>query len=95
MVPDVWRHANGRIIRRPVAVETPAGKFKVIKIRRTDYASATFQFTYFYSPETKSVVKLTSDLFVRGDLDAHYEMELIEHGYEAPIIRTPMVKAPK
>jgi len=57
-------------VRDPV--ETPAGRFKVIEIRRTDTAFGRRELTYFYSPETKSVVKFIEKT---GD---KIEMELIK-----------------
>ncbi len=77
-------------------VETPAGKFKVIEIRRTDYSDSVVELIYFYSPETKSVVKLTIDLIktTRFEGKHRYEMELIKYGHEAPTVKAPVVKAP-
>lgn len=59
-------------LRNPV--ETPAGRFKVIEIRRTDTAIGRRKLTYFYSPETKSVVKF---IFESGG-GYKIEMELIK-----------------
>lgn len=78
-------------------VETPAGKFKVIEIRRTDYSASRVELIYFYSPETRSVVKLTINLtettyYYGGEY--RYELELIEFGRGAPIVKAPVVKAP-
>jgi len=53
-------------------VETPAVKFKVIEIRRTDTAVGRRELTYFYSPEARSVVK-----FIRETGGGRIEMELV------------------
>jgi len=46
-------------------ISPPAGKFKTFKIERVVYIigrpKATDKFTYFYSPETRSIVKLRLD----------------------------------
>ena len=70
-------------------METSAGKFKVSEIRRTDSKDETIELVYFYSPETKSVVKLTGELFsaTPGKFSfAHYEMELIKYGRHIPSV---------
>ncbi len=77
-------------------VETPAGKFKVFEIRRTDYSGSVGELIYFYSPRTKSVVKLTIDRATerRWERGYRYKMELIEFGRGAPVVKAPVVKAP-
>jgi hypothetical protein len=83
--------ATGRLDRRnseievvgptPQVIKTPAGDFKVIELRRSDWfggGRARFEITYFYSPETKSVVKLVADTDgPQGK--THSEMELIKY----------------
>jgi len=77
-----WRDAEAEVIG-PVAqpIVAPAGKFKTIEIRRADenlrYAT-TSKLIYFYSPETKSVVKLSADFDTNRGL-FHWEMELIKY----------------
>ena len=72
-------------------------KTRARKVRRTDMGGDTSELIYFYSPETKSIVKLTidSELSDANSGTVHYEMELIKYGHEAPVVKTPMVKAPK
>jgi len=72
-----WGFADAEVVG-PVAlqVKTPAGSFNVIKIRRTDTLSYSAELTYFYSPETKSVVKLTAKIL--GGSGRHFEMELVK-----------------
>ena len=53
-------------------VETLAGSFKVIEIRRTDTAVGRRELTYFYSPEAKSIVK-----FIVESAGGKIEMELV------------------
>ena len=93
-----WRLVDAEIVRRaPQPLETRAGRFKVIEIRRTDqgFRLAQLNLTYFYSPETKSVVRLTAELFGdQGRPVGHYEMELIKYGRGATISEQPVVKAP-
>jgi len=76
-------------------MKTPAGSFDVIEIRRIDWGGRTSytDLTYYYSPETKSVVKLTADS-ERSSGTLHYEMELIKYGRGAKISEQPVVKAP-
>ncbi len=75
-----WRDAEAEVIG-PVSqpVKTAAGKFKVIKIRRRDtYTNVDAEVIYFYSPEAKSVVKLSADFDTNRGL-FHWEMELIKY----------------
>ncbi len=75
-----WRDAEAEVIG-PVSqpVKTAAGKFKVIKIRRRDtYTAVDAELIYFYSPEAKSVVKLSADYDTNRGL-FHWEMELIKY----------------
>ncbi len=75
-------------------MKTPAGSFNVIKIRRDDWGGlGRADLTYYYSPETKSVVKLTADSESRSGVK-RYEMELIKYGRGATISEQPVVKAP-
>jgi hypothetical protein len=72
-----WSHANAEVIGNlSHLIETPAGKFSVIEIRRTDQGEDRLELKYFYSPQTKSVVKL------RGETPGYnaYELELIAYG---------------
>jgi len=61
-------------------VQTAAGKFNAIEIRRIEtWRNGERTTTYFYSPETKSVIKLDADASgLEGD--RHYEMELLRYG---------------
>jgi hypothetical protein len=73
-----WRDSVAEVIGPPAqAIETPAGKFNAIEIRRTDTARAQFNLIYFYGPETRSVVKLVADV-ERPDGKSRFEMELIK-----------------
>ena len=60
-------------------VKTQAGQFRVTELSRTEtWGSAQRTTTYFYSPETKSVVKLTATLTnSRGT--SSYTMELVKY----------------
>jgi len=80
----------------PVAqpMKTPAGTFNVIKIQRNDLKKRPADLTYYYSPESKSVVKFTAVTRGKGGDEQHYEMELIEYGGEATILEQPVMKAP-
>jgi len=83
---DKYRVADAEVVG-PVAqpMKTPAGSFNVIKIRRTDWRKNPVDLTYYYSPETKSVVKLTADKRRK-----HYEMELIDYGHKEPVVQAPV-----
>jgi len=64
-------------------VETPAGQFRTIRIRRRDsWTEAEADVEYFYSPETRSVVKFTFKMIADWWDEPDYEMVLIAHGYE-------------
>jgi len=75
--------ARAEVIGRALSpIETPAGVFEAIEISRTDQLTIPAHLTYFYSPQTKSVVKL------RGEVEAgdprssgrRFELELIAYG---------------
>ncbi len=74
------RHAEVKVIG-PTAqpVKTRAGQFKATEIRRVEtWGSAQRETTYFYSPDTNSVVKLRSTIYTNaGNRD--YEMELVKY----------------
>jgi hypothetical protein len=94
-----WRDAEAKIIGPVVQpVETQAGKFTVIEIRRSDTwetwrQSAEANLIYFYSPETKSVVKITGNQ-TDASLQSDYEIELINYGHKDSA-KKPLVKVPK
>ncbi len=83
-------------------METPAGKFSVSEILRTDRAKDALELKYFYSAETKSVVKLTANVIYFAPDEVgfysqlpsmtldHYEMELIKYGHRDPAVRAPV-----
>jgi hypothetical protein len=57
-------------------IETPAGKFAAIEIGRTDDVGGIL--TYYYSPQSQSVVNLRAR--ASGYQKAQYELELIAYG---------------
>jgi hypothetical protein len=73
------RHAEVKVIGpTPQPVKTGAGQFKATEIRRTEtWGNAQRDTTYFYSADTKSVVKLTSTIYTNAGAEK-YEMELIK-----------------
>jgi hypothetical protein len=74
-----WRDAEVKVIG-PTAqpVKTKAGQFKAVEIQRVEtWARAERKSTYFYSPETQSVVKLVADT-VSPTTNVRVEMELIK-----------------
>jgi len=87
-------------------VETLAGNFEVVEIRRITSSSSepesgledpTIEIVYFYSPHTKSVVKLTAKLskvVTDPTIPDYIEMELVKYGRGATISKQPIVKAP-
>lgn len=78
-----WRNSEVEVVGPvPQSVKTPAGEFKVIEVRRTDFfGRARFDLTYFYSPETKSVVKLVADTDSPAG-KTHAEMELTKYSIQ-------------
>jgi len=74
-----WRDAEVKVIG-PTAqpIKTKAGEFKAVEIQRVEtWARAERKSTYFYSPETQSVVKLVADT-VSPTTNVRLEMELIK-----------------
>jgi hypothetical protein len=70
-----WRDAEVKVIG-PTAqpIKTAAGQFKTVEIQRFEtWGGTERKSTYYYSPDTKSVVKLMSDNLANQQ---HYEMEL-------------------
>ncbi len=86
-VRDRWKIAEVEVTGPiPEIVETPAGEFRVIEIRRSEILPLV-EMVYYYSPESKSVVKLTVDLpdaRAVGEAIDHIEMELIKYGHQVP-----------
>lgn len=76
----MWRDAEVKVIGPSVQpIKTKAGQFKAVEIQRIEtWGVAERKTTYFYSPETRSVVKLVSDLASPSSTQ-HYEMELIKY----------------
>ena len=61
-------------------ITTPAGQFKVIEIQRTEtLGRAERKSTYFYSTESKSVVKMTAVTTGSRRGTRYYELELIKY----------------
>jgi hypothetical protein len=60
-------------------VKTKAGQFKAVEIQRIEtWGAAERKTTYFYSPETRSVIKLVADTS-SANSSRHYEMELVQY----------------
>jgi len=103
--PESWGTAEVEVIG-PLAepVETPAGKFEIVEIRKITFAEVGWladdpgiEIVYYYSPDTKSVVKLTakiSKVVTDWTIPDHIEMELIKYGRKATASEQPLVKAP-
>jgi putative ABC transport system substrate-binding protein len=68
-------------------VKTAAGQFRAIEIQRRDSAvksGAPLQLTYYYSPQTKSVIKSSVyDARYRHPVGYQFELELIAYGNDA------------
>jgi hypothetical protein len=71
-----WRDAEVKVIGLTAQpIKTAAGQFKAVEIQKFErWGRAQRTSTYFYSPDTRSVVKLVSDNLANKQ---HYEMELI------------------
>lgn len=75
----IWRDAEVKVIG-PTAqpVNTKAGQFKAVEIQRVEtWGAAERKSTYFYSPDTKSVIKLVADT-VSPTTNVRVELELIK-----------------
>ena len=72
----------------PQMVQTAAGTFRAIEIQRQDSAikdssiSRPTSLTYFYSPQTKSVIKSIAHSSYRFPVGYQFELELIAYGNE-------------
>jgi len=99
--PEEFGNAEVEVLG-PLAkpVETPAGQFEVVEIRRNTFsqmgkaeADPAIEIVYFYSPGTKSVVKLTAKLSKTvpdAIIPDHIEMELIKYGHKEPVVQAPV-----
>jgi hypothetical protein len=60
----MWRDAEVKVVGPTVQpVRTKAGQFKVVEIQRVEtWGAAVRKTTYFYNPDTKSIVKLIADI---------------------------------
>jgi hypothetical protein len=75
-----WRDAEVKVIG-PAAqpIQTAAGQFKAIEMQRIEtWGRAERKTTYFYSEDTRSVVKLTADISSPIN-NQRYEMELLKY----------------
>lgn len=90
-----WRHhywgrskrtfatADGEVIGPvPSPIETPAGTFEAIEIVRADQLTVAVYLNYFYSPLTKSVVRLTAGSDTKDPQwsGRRFELDLIDYG---------------
>jgi hypothetical protein len=75
----MWRDAEVKVIGPTTQpVKTKAGQFKAVEIQRVEtWGGAERKSTYFYSPDTKSVVKLVADT-ASPTTNVHMELELIK-----------------
>jgi putative ABC transport system substrate-binding protein len=72
-------NAHAEVIGKPShLIETPAGKFETIEIWRTEYVGDRADLTYFYSPQSQSVVRLRAEVFANNA--QQFELELIAYG---------------
>ena len=78
-----WRDAEVSIIGSTMQpVKTPAGQFQAVEIVRYEtWGRTERKSTYFYSAETKSIVRLIADVSSPAG-EQHYEMELLKYSAE-------------
>jgi len=79
-------NANAEVVGdAPEPIQTPAGKFKATQIDRVDTLSGVGYLTYFYSADTKSIVKLTAtkNTWVASSIGSksEYQLELVAYGH--------------
>ena len=73
----VW--AKAEVVGKPsYLIETQAGKFEAIEIWRIEYVPDRAELTYFYSPESQSVVKLRAE--IGGNNAQQFDLELTAYG---------------
>jgi putative ABC transport system substrate-binding protein len=79
-----WVEASVEVVGQR-SVVTPAGKFDAVEINRLDSLHRAAHLTYFYSPQSKSVVKLEADIDLRDSETGatRFELEMIAFGTEA------------
>ncbi|MSP40291.1 MAG: hypothetical protein EXR70_17520 [Deltaproteobacteria bacterium] len=65
-------------------VAVQAGEFDSVKLLRVDYDGGygTWQFTYYYSPQTKSIIKYLYDSSLKSGKGGKRSIELVAYGKE-------------
>jgi putative ABC transport system substrate-binding protein len=75
----MYAHPKADVIGKTAQpIETPAGKFEAVEIWRTEVVGEPADLLYYYSPRTKSVVKLRAEIF--GNYARRFELELVAYG---------------
>jgi putative ABC transport system substrate-binding protein len=82
---STWAHAKAEAVGyagQPIV--TPAGKFDAIEVKRVDSLVPQAYLTYFYSPQSKSVVRLRAYIDPGDSRSSgrQFELELIAYGTE-------------
>jgi hypothetical protein len=78
--------ATAEVIGRAAQpVRTPAGTFDAVEITRSDNLRPIATLTYYYSPQTKTVVKAMAGIDPENPASSsrRFELELIAYGSEA------------
>ena len=71
--------AHAEVVGKPsYLIETQAGKFEAVEIWRIEYVPERAELTYFYSPESQSVVKLRAEIV--GNNAQQFDLELTAYG---------------
>jgi len=83
----------------PIAqpLETPAGEFQVVELQGESlFSFGVSKARYFYSPRTKSVVRILGDIVPWGTSNKRFEakVELIAYGSEATHTDIPVARRP-
>jgi putative ABC transport system substrate-binding protein len=80
-----WTLAVAEVIgKASKPIQTTAGAFEAIEISRHDQLNPAAFSTYFYSPQTKSVVKLKAEIDLTDPRSSgrQFELELVAYGTE-------------
>jgi ABC-type uncharacterized transport system substrate-binding protein len=80
-----WSTAEAEVSGHALeTIKTPSGNLPAIRIDRTDTVDGAGYLTYFYSPKTKSVVKVTGERstgIYSIPSQTRYELDLLDYGH--------------
>jgi ABC-type uncharacterized transport system substrate-binding protein len=89
-----WSTANVEVSGHLLeTIKTPSGDLPAIRIERTDTVDGVGYLTYFYSPKTKSVIRVTAERssgIYSIPSQTKYELDLLDYGHRDSTMRNGM-----